>query len=608
MEEASLVTMGEAMLRLQPIDASPPPSASRHLPQPFLRSVGGDELNVAVALSLLGVPARWVSALPHGPLGDVVAESCAYHRVEFAGPRADGEVGVYTVLPEQKAVHYQRRHSVWAAHEPAALVWPQLLREGTGRAWLHVTGITPLISEPSRQSWCNALEAAAKASIPTSLDLNHRKQLGSLAELWAVVAPYAAMFEVIILSHEQLNGLVELCGRGALVPADADDAACARSMAELQRGWRCKRVALCRKRRDEAGVQRRWSLFTSAQEGEDAALSFHSTHDIPLWHLPKDECGGGSAWAAGFIHALHVKPAGSPVEALRRADLLAALCQETAGDFSSVSGEQLARAERAFAGKEAWLPGAAKESGAFPPLMEPHAAAAAIAQTVRGLQASGVLAIFRAKGEPEVAIARGVELAAMGCRAMEVTLDSNDWKAVLSGLRKALPADVMLGVGTVMDDTVSQIGLIKSLGGTFALSPIDPKGFIEECQRHGILAISSAFTPNECWDLHRRGCRMIKLFHAGLSSPAILKSILDVGPLGQNLNILPSGGVSPANAAQWWDAGAACVGMGSNLVGKDIGYARGTPEYEQALSDWKGKGRAVAEQLCAEVASRFPRK
>ena len=107
---------------------------------------------------------------------------------------------------------------------------------------------------------------------------------------------------------------------------------------------------------------------------------------------------------------------------------------------------------------------------------------------------------------------------------------------------------------------------------TFALSPIDPVGFVGECQRLGLLAIPSAFTSNECWALHRRGVRLIKLFHAGLASPAILKSMLAVTPLGEHLNILPSGGVSPDNAEAWWAAGAAVIGMGSNLVGnlKDL--------------------------------------
>ena len=154
---------------------------------------------------------------------------------------------------------------------------------------------------------------------------------------------------------------------------------------------------------------------------------------------------------------------------------------------------------------------------------------------------------------------------------MEVTLDSPEWEAIPTGLRAALPT-VLLGVGTVMDDTVSLLPRLKALGATFALSPIDPVGFAGECQRLGLLAIPSAFTSNECWALHRRGVRLIKLFHAGLASPAILKSMLAVTPLGEHLNILLPGGVSPDNAEAWWAAGAAVIGMGSNLVGnlKDL--------------------------------------
>ena len=259
-----------------------------------------------------------------------------------------------------------------------------------------------------------------------------------------------------------------------------------------------------------------------------------------------------------------------------------------------------------------------------------------IEATLEGLRAAKVLAIIRAKGDPQVAIQRGIELASMGCKAMEVTLDSSDWGAVVGGLRAALPADVLLGVGTVMDNTVDQIARAQELGATFALSPIDPVGFVDECHRRGVLAIPSGFTSNELWDLHRRGARwaphgcsrrdarcarapvcappplplphlptrpapaptrrarLLKLFHAGLCSPPILKSMLDVSPLGAALNILPSGGVSPANAAAWLDAGAACMGMGSNLVGKDVGTTLGTPEHEAAVAAWHAEGKEVA--------------
>jgi hypothetical protein len=44
----------------------------------------------------------------------------------------------------------------------------------------------------------------------------------------------------------------------------------------------------------------------------------------------------------------------------------------------------------------------------------------------------------------QVAVARGMELAAMGCTAIEVTLDSPQWEAILRGLRRQLPASVLL--------------------------------------------------------------------------------------------------------------------------------------------------------------------
>lgn len=181
----TFITMGEAMIRFLPVDKGPVTAVSRHMPQQFLRSIGGDELNVAVALAFLGVKSRWVSVLPEGPMGDVVTDSCTHHGVEFAGTRVDGDIGTFTVLPEAKTVHYQRRQSVFALHDPDKLNWSAYLHDG-GKPWLHITGITPLISASSRQSWDAAQAAAAKANIPVSLDLNHRKQARVVASCaWA---------------------------------------------------------------------------------------------------------------------------------------------------------------------------------------------------------------------------------------------------------------------------------------------------------------------------------------------------------------------------------------------------------------------------------------
>ena len=334
--ERSFFSIGETMVRFAPIDdpQSPPTSVSRHMPQPFLRSVGGDELNVAVALSLVGARSRWISVLPHGPLGDAVAEGAAHHGVEFAGMRVDGDIGTFHVLPEKKSVHFQRRHSAFALHDPDGLDWPELL--AGPRPWLHVTGIMPLISAPARESWARALAHAAANDIPTSLDLNHRKQLGTLAELWAVVKPHVRRLELLILSVEQLNGLAELeLGSSAgAVANDAPDDDVFALMGALHARWRCRRVALTRKVRDAMGVQRRWSVLTQLG-GDGATPEPFSTHGIPVWHAPRDDLGGGSAWAAGMILSLHLNGVLNatsaeplpPLQALRRADLLAALGQ-----------------------------------------------------------------------------------------------------------------------------------------------------------------------------------------------------------------------------------------------------------------------------------------
>jgi 2-dehydro-3-deoxygluconokinase len=283
-ETNAFISFGETMIRFQPIDKEPVSSVSRFMPQSFLRSLGGDELNVSVALALLGTKTRWVSVLPKGPMGDIVTDNCEHYGIEFAGTRVEGDIGTFTVLPEAKTVHYQRRHSAFALHDPKALMWPGLLNGDLGKPWLHATGITPLISMAARQSWDAHLTHACSEGIPISLDLNHRKQLGTLSELWAMVDVHVANLELIILSIDQLVGLAALLSLTVSIGFDSGDAACLTAMAALHRLWRCKRVALCRKVRDASGKQRRWSLLSAAKTDASGTTHFLdlSTSDTPV--------------------------------------------------------------------------------------------------------------------------------------------------------------------------------------------------------------------------------------------------------------------------------------------------------------------------------------
>lgn len=297
----------------------------------------------------------------------------------------------------------------------------------------------------------------------------------------------------------------------------------------LRTEWSLKRLAVCFKSRDESGLQRRWSAIADAS-------GIHTTVNNPVYHRPRDECGGGSAWAAGFIdhiaqdvyrddgssavvdNSVDVHES-SLARTLRHADLSAAMCQETIGDHSHVTRAELEAVENPNSGKPLQLSDALRRSSD-------------VDSTLATLKTCGVLAILRAKNA-DAAISRGLELVELGCKAIEVrslqirlafmcscfvlqvTVDSTDWRRVLKTLVEQLPPHVCIGVGTVMDDTVSCLEEIAALGAKFALSPINPLGFIDECNRVGILAVPSGLSSNELWDLHRQGVKMIKLFHAG---------------------------------------------------------------------------------------------
>lgn len=205
---------------------------------------------------------------------------------------------------------------------------------------MHATGITPAISPGARSMWTGALDAATSLGLPISFDLNHRPQLGPLDELWGWVRPYVGQFRMIILSVGNLEGLAELEGYDGTIPAgdlaENDDSSYRDAMRFFHKKWGGPAVAVCFKRRGGDNVQRRWAAIVN-----DSGLV--SSQDEPVWHVPKEETGGGSAWASGFLYGLleggdaYADPRTAALRGtLRSADVLSALCQESVGDHSTV--------------------------------------------------------------------------------------------------------------------------------------------------------------------------------------------------------------------------------------------------------------------------------
>ena len=229
-----------------------------------------------------------------------------------------------------------------------------------------------------------------------------------------------------------------------------------------------------------------------------------------------------------------------------------------------------------------------------------------IEDTMRRLSKSKVIAIVRAK-HFDVAVRRGVELVNMGCKAIEVTTDSIRFPELLSELVRRVGDRCVVGVGTIT--TLEQLRVSRKHGAKFALSPVNPKwNFVERCHEMNVVAVPAAFSPQEIYDAFIQGARCIKVFPAQLWTPNKFKSLRGIGEFG-NMNLIPSGGISPETAKNWLDAGAFAVGMGSNLVGRDV---RTDPHDTEALhnntTQWTRDGRKRAEKLfqnLSRTASRL---
>ncbi|MCK5136415.1 MAG: bifunctional 4-hydroxy-2-oxoglutarate aldolase/2-dehydro-3-deoxy-phosphogluconate aldolase [Bacteroidales bacterium] len=144
--------------------------------------------------------------------------------------------------------------------------------------------------------------------------------------------------------------------------------------------------------------------------------------------------------------------------------------------------------------------------------------------------------------------------------------------------RETLP-DLDLGVGTVVDAGTSSIYI--QMGAKFIVSPLLNEDMAKVCNRRKVLWIPGCATASEINKAEELGAEVVKLFPGPTVGGAkFLKAFLGPCPWS---NIMPSGGVSPTveNLTEWFNAGAFCVGMGSQLISKEIIETRDFMKLEQ---------------------------
>ena len=124
---------------------------------------------------------------------------------------------------------------------------------------------------------------------------------------------------------------------------------------------------------------------------------------------------------------------------------------------------------------------------------------------------------------------------------------------------------MILGVGSVTDGGTAALYL--QLGANFIVSASLREDVAVVCNRRKIMYGPGCGSLTEIGRAEELGCEIVKLFPGSVYGPDFIKSIKGPQPW---TSIMPTGGVSPEydNLKKWLDAGAYCVGMGSNLMAK----------------------------------------
>jgi 2-dehydro-3-deoxyphosphogluconate aldolase/(4S)-4-hydroxy-2-oxoglutarate aldolase len=183
----------------------------------------------------------------------------------------------------------------------------------------------------------------------------------------------------------------------------------------------------------------------------------------------------------------------------------------------------------------------------------------------------GVVAVLRGES-PEEVVAMAEQAIAGGIKVIEVTMTVPFALRAIEELAKRFSSTAqdaakyaIIGVGTALDPETARAAIL--IGAEFVVGPSLNPATVALCNRYRVPVMPGCMTIQEIQTALELGVDIVKLFPGNHYSPAMIKAIK--GPLPQ-ANIMPTGGVSLGNLAEWIQAGAVAVGIGSDLTNEAV--------------------------------------
>ena len=179
--------------------------------------------------------------------------------------------------------------------------------------------------------------------------------------------------------------------------------------------------------------------------------------------------------------------------------------------------------------------------------------------TLERIKELGLLAVLRGPS-PDLTLAMVDALVAGGVLGIEITYTTPNAPEVVAALDRKYGDQILLGMGTLTEP--EHVTQAQAAGARFVVSPHCEPTLAGLMVAADLAVMIGAFTPTEVMQAHRLGADVVKIFPGSLGGPDYLKSLRGPFP---HIRMMPTGGVSLANVADWFAAGAVAVGAGSEL-------------------------------------------
>jgi len=175
------------------------------------------------------------------------------------------------------------------------------------------------------------------------------------------------------------------------------------------------------------------------------------------------------------------------------------------------------------------------------------------------LRELGLVAVIRGPSL-ELTLQMVEALIAGGVCGIEITYSTPQAAQVVRELDRRFGAQILLGMGTLTKPAQAQEAL--AAGAHYVVSPHFERKLAQAMVKTGLAVMIGALTPTEVMQSYSSGSDVVKLFPGSFVGPAYLKALRGPFP---DIPIMPTGGVSAQNVAEWFAVGVVAVGAGSEL-------------------------------------------